>query len=89
MFGFGRSQTEKMLMKFERNLMAMEKAYMAGKPEVARAGIQRHTEMIRWFNLESDWSQEEIADWLNERGLVRSFRDDQFLKEMQEALVGF
>ena len=44
--------------------------------------------MLRWFNLEGDWSEQELDEFLASRGMVRSFDEEGYVDRMSEAAYG-
>lgn len=87
MFGFGKSKTEKMVLKLERLMMIVENAYNKGKFDCARYGIQRQHEVLRWLNIEGEWPEEKVVEYIRNRGLVRSISDEAYMEEMSEKLM--
>ena len=78
MFGLGRTKTEKMVLKLERVMMAIEAAYDKGKYDVARFGVQEELRILRWLHLDGGWSEVQIDKYLESRGLVRTIRDEAY-----------
>jgi hypothetical protein len=89
MFGFGKSKTEKTVLKLERVMMAIEDAYEKGKYDIARAGVHEQTRVLRWLHIDGEWSEEQIGKFLEERGLVRSVSDEEYCSEIAMKLQVF
>lgn len=88
MFGLGKSKTQKMVEKLERRMIATEDAYKAGKLDVARHGSTEELKIMRWLNMEGEWSEREIDDFLRNRGLVQRVNDGNFHERMSEDMIG-
>ena len=44
--------------------------------------------MLRWFNFEGDWSEQELDEFFDSRGMVRSFDGEGFVDRMSVAAYG-
>lgn len=87
MFGFGKSKTEKMVMELETVMLSIEAAYDKGEYDVAHVGRQKELYILRWLNLNGTWSEERVTKYLEERGLVRSIRDQAYRNEIALKLM--
>lgn len=87
MFGFGKSKTEKMVLKLERVMMAIESAYEKGKLDAARFGVNEQMRILNWLQSEGEWSEDQVRQYLEKRGLVRAVSDESYRDEIVERLM--
>jgi hypothetical protein len=87
MFGLFKSKTEKMVMKLERQIMAVEHFYDRGKYDVARQAVYEQLQTLKWLHQNGDWSEDKINRYLFDRGLVRSARDAKYQDEITSKLM--
>jgi len=76
-------------LKLERKMMLMERAFEKGQYGILRRGIEHQEHVLRWFNLEGDWSEERLYEFLSSRGMIRSINDEDYVDRMWEAACGF
>lgn len=86
MFGFGKSKTEKLVLKIERLMITMESAYDQGNYDVARLAVMEQERLWARLYPISEWSEEQIHEFLMKRNLVRGVRDEAYRDEIARAL---
>jgi hypothetical protein len=89
MFGLFKSKTEKMVLKLERIMMAIEHFYEKGKYDTARQAVSEQLEVLKWLHYDGDWPEDKVSKFLVERGLVRSISDEKYREEIAERLMVF
>ena len=87
MICFGKSKTEKMIMKLERVMMSVEMAYDKGKYDVARYAAREELKILRWLHEKGEWTEEKVTACLADRGLVRSITDEKYRDEISDKLM--
>lgn len=87
MFGLFKSKTERMVLKLERLMIAVEHFYEKGKYDKARIAAGLQTQLIKRIHYDGDWSEEKIMLFLTERGLVRYINDEKYSGEMMAKLM--
>jgi hypothetical protein len=87
MFGFGKTKTEQMVLKLEEVMMSIEAAYDKGDYHLAHIGAHEKQCILLWLNLNGKWSEERITKYLQERGLVRSVRNEAYNNEIALKLM--
>ena len=78
MFGFGKPKGERLALKIERIMMAMEMAADKGKWDVAVYSSQQLVRTLGDLNCDTDWTEERLTDFLSKRGLVKSITDRNY-----------
>ena len=76
MLGLFKSKTERKLLKLERTMMTMERAAEQDNLGVLHQGMQEQVKILNWLSLYGDRSENEVMEWIKNRGLVRSVHDD-------------
>ncbi len=76
-------------LKLERMMMVMEDAFEKGEYAILRRGIHEQEKVLRWLNLEGDWSEEKLYAFLSSRGMLRSINDEDYRDRMSQAAYGF
>lgn len=76
-----------MVMELETVMLSIEAAYDEGEYDVAHIGRQKELYILRWLNLNGTWSDERVMKYLEERGLVRSVRDEAYRNEIALKLM--
>lgn len=78
MFGFGKSKSEKIALKIERILMSMEAAADKGRWDTAVYCSQQLNQSLRKLNLETDWTERDLTEFLVKRNLVKQVKDPNY-----------
>lgn len=85
MFGLFRSRKQKLALKLERLLMTQESAYEKGAWSVFVYAGQQVSPLLRRINQETDWTEQELEEFLRKRGLVKSLTVSGYQDKMTEA----
>ena len=89
MFGLFKNKTERMVLKLERLMMAIEHFYEKGKYDTARQAVREQHQVLKWLHYDGDWPEEKINQFLAERGLIRSITDEKYRGEITAKLMVF